>query len=221
MSVTINGKPATAHSLLAALIDIHDDSQKNPPERRCYVESAWSEVLERARAFLAALAAPEPDGYQFRKRVPGGEWGAWAECRKQDHEAMQAQPIHWGMEHESREIFATRQAGTEGRLKWTDPMTDGNGVSYGEREAFERWYIERRADKTTSPDVDPFAEFARAYGPRYALGWMQDLFEAWQAGRRKESEPRDAVLRNIGDMVRIGLGEPADEWPDSIIESDS
>jgi len=53
----INGKPATAHSLLAALLDIYDDHQKNPPEHRCYVDSAWSDVLNEARQFLAT---PEP-----------------------------------------------------------------------------------------------------------------------------------------------------------------
>lgn len=50
----INGKPTNAHSLLAALIDIYDDAQNNAPEHRCYVESAWPDVLKEARTFLAA-----------------------------------------------------------------------------------------------------------------------------------------------------------------------
>lgn len=53
-AVAINGEPATAHSLLAALVDIHDDDQKNAPEHRCYVESAWGDCMRAARAFLAA-----------------------------------------------------------------------------------------------------------------------------------------------------------------------
>jgi hypothetical protein len=40
-----------------ALIDIWDDAQANPPESRCYVESAWPEMIEEVRA---ALAAPSP-----------------------------------------------------------------------------------------------------------------------------------------------------------------
>ncbi|WP_256097487.1 hypothetical protein [Burkholderia cenocepacia] len=44
--------------LLEALIDIYDDQRNNAPEARCYVEGAWSEVLDEARALLAPL--PEP-----------------------------------------------------------------------------------------------------------------------------------------------------------------
>lgn len=50
----INGKPATAFSLLAALIDIYDDQHQNAPENRCYVEDAWSTTLADARQFIAA-----------------------------------------------------------------------------------------------------------------------------------------------------------------------
>jgi hypothetical protein len=56
--VIINNKPATAHSMLAALIDIYDDAQNNAPEHRCYVESAWGECLRDARALLATLSHP-------------------------------------------------------------------------------------------------------------------------------------------------------------------
>ncbi|WP_233633133.1 Lar family restriction alleviation protein [Burkholderia seminalis] len=44
--------------LLATLIDIYDDQRNNAPESRCYVESAWSEVLGEARAMLAPLPDP-------------------------------------------------------------------------------------------------------------------------------------------------------------------
>ncbi|KVN25595.1 hypothetical protein WJ63_15810 [Burkholderia pyrrocinia] len=46
------------HKLLAALIDIYDDERNNAPEDRCYVEGAWTEVVDEARATL--LAAPQP-----------------------------------------------------------------------------------------------------------------------------------------------------------------
>ena len=36
----------------AALIDIYDDAMNNAPEHRCYVESAWEETLDEARALL-------------------------------------------------------------------------------------------------------------------------------------------------------------------------
>jgi hypothetical protein len=49
-----------AHSLLDALIDIYDDHQNNPPEYRCYVDSAWSDALKEARQFLAASQAERP-----------------------------------------------------------------------------------------------------------------------------------------------------------------
>lgn len=55
----INGEPAAAHSLLAALVDIHDDAAKYAPENRCYVEEAWPDALKAARAFLAAPVQPE------------------------------------------------------------------------------------------------------------------------------------------------------------------
>lgn len=58
----INGKPATAHSLLAALVDIYDDGQNAPPEYRCYDENAWREVLTAARNFLATMAAEPVEG---------------------------------------------------------------------------------------------------------------------------------------------------------------
>lgn len=62
----VNGKPATAQSLLEALIDIYDDAQTAAPGDRCYVEGAWPDVLDCARKFVAthaesqcaALAAP-------------------------------------------------------------------------------------------------------------------------------------------------------------------
>lgn len=57
---TINGEPATAQSLLAAMIDIYDDGQNNPPEHRCYVEDAWPEILSDARTFLAAPVQVAP-----------------------------------------------------------------------------------------------------------------------------------------------------------------
>lgn len=56
--VIINNKPATAQSMLAALIDIYDDTQNNAPEHRCYVESAWGDCLRDARALLATLSHP-------------------------------------------------------------------------------------------------------------------------------------------------------------------
>jgi hypothetical protein len=42
-----------AHKLLAEMIDILDDGMNNAPEHRCYVEGAWNEVLDEARAYLA------------------------------------------------------------------------------------------------------------------------------------------------------------------------
>lgn len=53
----INGEPATARSILDALIDIHDDGQNNPEEHRCYVPEAWRDILAEARAYLAAHPA--------------------------------------------------------------------------------------------------------------------------------------------------------------------
>lgn len=64
----INGEPATAHSLLAALIDIHDD-YKAAPEDRCYVDEAWEDCLIGARAFLAAN--PVQEMAQAGLGVPG------------------------------------------------------------------------------------------------------------------------------------------------------
>lgn len=55
--VTINGEAPNAHNLLAALVDIYDDGQKNPPEHRSYVEGAWADLLTAARTFLASRAA--------------------------------------------------------------------------------------------------------------------------------------------------------------------
>lgn len=71
----INGKPASARSLLDALIDIYDDAQNNAPEHRCYVESAWSDVLKESRAFLAAApaAAVEPKPPINWERVEAAE----------------------------------------------------------------------------------------------------------------------------------------------------
>ena len=42
-----------AFKLLAALIDIHDDGTNNAPEHRCYVEGAWNDVMDEARAYVA------------------------------------------------------------------------------------------------------------------------------------------------------------------------
>jgi hypothetical protein len=49
----IDAEPV-AHKLLAGLIDILDDGLNNAPEHRCYVEGAWNEALDEARAYLAA-----------------------------------------------------------------------------------------------------------------------------------------------------------------------
>jgi len=46
-----------AFKLLAALVDIYDDGMNNAPEDRCYVEGAWKETLDEARAYVAARAA--------------------------------------------------------------------------------------------------------------------------------------------------------------------
>jgi hypothetical protein len=48
---------AVAYTLLAALVDIYDDGMNNAPEDRCYVEGAWKETLDEARAYLAAPQA--------------------------------------------------------------------------------------------------------------------------------------------------------------------
>ncbi|KWN80818.1 hypothetical protein WM24_23560 [Burkholderia ubonensis] len=46
------------HKLLAALIDIYDDERNNAPEDRCYVEGAWTEVINEARTALGAAQQP-------------------------------------------------------------------------------------------------------------------------------------------------------------------
>lgn len=56
----INGEPATAHSILAALVDIHDDEVSAPPEHRCYIPGAYSDTLDMARRFLAVGASVQP-----------------------------------------------------------------------------------------------------------------------------------------------------------------
>ena len=40
----------------AALIDIYDDAMNNAPEDRCYVDGAWKEELDKARALLSDSA---------------------------------------------------------------------------------------------------------------------------------------------------------------------
>lgn len=77
--------------------------------------------IEKARASLrpAPVAEPaqqdtkgEPVGWQLRRRVPKkANWGEWQLCRQSDHEAIQKQSMHWGMECESRAIYATPQSG--------------------------------------------------------------------------------------------------------------
>jgi hypothetical protein len=52
-SAVVLGDERAAHKLLAALLDIHDDGTNNAPEDRCYVEGAWKETLDDARAYLA------------------------------------------------------------------------------------------------------------------------------------------------------------------------
>lgn len=54
----INGEAPNARNLLAALIDIYDDTQDCPPEHRCYVPEAWGDTLRMARQFLALPHAP-------------------------------------------------------------------------------------------------------------------------------------------------------------------
>lgn len=68
---TINGEAPNAHNLLAALVDIYDDGQKNPPEHRCYVPEAWGEILAEARAFLAASPQPPSTGTDRYWTQPG------------------------------------------------------------------------------------------------------------------------------------------------------
>lgn len=63
-ATTINGEAPNAHNLLAALVDIYDDGQNNPPEHRSYVDGAWDDALNEARKFLAARAA-EPEGWKL------------------------------------------------------------------------------------------------------------------------------------------------------------
>jgi len=58
----INGEAPNAHNLLAALIDIYDDAQNNPPEHRCYIDSAWSDILRESRAFVASQPEPTSKG---------------------------------------------------------------------------------------------------------------------------------------------------------------
>lgn len=41
------------HDVCAALVDIYDDAMNNAPEDRCYVDGAWKEELDKARALLA------------------------------------------------------------------------------------------------------------------------------------------------------------------------
>lgn len=79
---TINGEPATAHSLLAALIDIHDDEQKNAPEDRCYVESAWGDCMRIARAFLASAITPEPSLKERADALMAAGHAFWQACRR-------------------------------------------------------------------------------------------------------------------------------------------
>jgi hypothetical protein len=50
---------AESHRILDALIDIYDDARNNAPEDRCYVEGAWTETIDEARAYLAAPQAPQ------------------------------------------------------------------------------------------------------------------------------------------------------------------
>ncbi len=52
-SANETGAEGAFHKLLAALIDIYDDERNNAPEDRCYVEGAWTEVIDEARAMLA------------------------------------------------------------------------------------------------------------------------------------------------------------------------
>jgi hypothetical protein len=40
--------------ICAALVDIYDDAMNNAPEDRCYVDGAWKEELDKARAIIAA-----------------------------------------------------------------------------------------------------------------------------------------------------------------------
>ncbi|MGT2472003.1 hypothetical protein [Paraburkholderia terrae] len=42
--------------MCAALIDIYDDAMNNAPEDRCYVDGAWKEELDKARALLSDSA---------------------------------------------------------------------------------------------------------------------------------------------------------------------
>lgn len=50
---------------LAALVDIYDDAMNNPPESRTYVDGAFKQQMDEARALLAAPQPPqEPRRYQ-------------------------------------------------------------------------------------------------------------------------------------------------------------
>ncbi len=89
-SIDINGKPATAHSLLAALLDIHDDAEKYAPENRSYVEEAWPDILKAAREFLAAPVQQCPNCKgTYSPTAFDPEWKGRCECT----DPAQAAPV--------------------------------------------------------------------------------------------------------------------------------
>jgi len=48
------GEPVDWHAICAAIVDIYDDAQNNAPEDRCYVDGAFTQEINQARALLAA-----------------------------------------------------------------------------------------------------------------------------------------------------------------------
>jgi Lar family restriction alleviation protein len=52
-------QPSAARDMLAALVDVYDDGMNNPPESRTYVDGAFIQQMDEARAMLAAAETPK------------------------------------------------------------------------------------------------------------------------------------------------------------------
>lgn len=112
---TINGEPPTAHSLLAALIDIYDDAWL-PPEDRSYAGEAWPDIITAARAFLAepAPASEAVAEWQYRCRPNwrgASGWSDWQKCSEGVAQDYMKTPTLHDWSYEVRALYAQPTGG--------------------------------------------------------------------------------------------------------------
>ena len=100
-----------AFKLLAALVDIYDDGMNNAPEDRCYVEGAWKETLDEARAYIATRAALATTGAPMTDAIApteGAITNAW--CVRRGNEDLETWSLRVSFRKQCEEMDAIREA---------------------------------------------------------------------------------------------------------------